>query len=342
MYQVIVEDADNEPVTPLPVCSIDWTIICLYIVWISAIWYLLSPPIPPPPLTLQQRADVYAGGRWVYNASLTAPYINDMEQYRCADGDRLRYQWQPGRPFDGRAFLAALNNRSMLFVGDSMIGQGYVSLLHLLHGPRLRYTMENYVHAVDPDVKIEYIRDDYLYLPSVPHVNVPLPKSLRQYPWEHRIGDILILNRGAHYQSDQVVVSDLTNLFDHLWKTYPNITIIYQSSTPGHTDQSPVAYRPDEFDYRIVHKSKHPDWHWEEIYEQNAVVRRVFLESYARSPHGATQKAVFMNITAGSSLRKDDHSDNIHYCLPGSIDQLWNGMLFNIVLDMYKGEHHSS
>ena len=288
----------------------------------------------------------------------------------------IKYRWTPHtndlvyRDFplgDARHFCTMLNQRPLLFIGDSLTHELALSTYQQL-GAQLTPTKVLFAHVSDPYLchrtlglpksagrpmgpVIEFHRSDNLHAPSRVPVSTegydkidPLYGALNDDQWMDYLQEdtILVINRGAHWQPDAVVRRELNDTLTYLFAHFSRLTVILWSSVSGHAHPDDHSgARPltrQEFDAMSSDEVHHlpagkpPQWGWPRVYRQNAVARQVLLEAAAVSPHRHTQNAVFMNVN-GTSLRLDGHRDYIHYCLPGPPDD-WSRMLYNILADL--------
>ncbi|KAM3395783.1 protein trichome birefringence-like 43 [Capsicum galapagoense] len=118
---------------------------------------LRPPAVAPkkPPKNLAGKCDFY-DGKWVvdykypvYNAK-DCPFL--LQQFDCVGNRRpdrayLKYRWQPTKcnlaRWDGKEFVRRIENKEVLFVGDSLSLNQWQSLACMLHSafPRLNYTV---------------------------------------------------------------------------------------------------------------------------------------------------------------------------------------------------------
>ena len=278
----------------------------------------------------------------------------------------------PSNPVE---FCRALNNRPLLMVGDSHTGQMYLSLFKLVnatyHTPTmLTYPSDPYfchrtlgltipptsptpsstsstVPHTDADADVgpllSYVRHDYATLND--QLYDATPSSTIHHQYEHPFipylynHSILIINRGLHYKSNDIVLKQLNETITFILNKYSNIIIIYRSSVGGHYHWNTLAairpYTYTEYLSRhndLIHKppDEHMEWGWHLLYKQNELIKNLLIERLRTSKYSRTQHVIYMNIHNMTSLRIDGHSDYVHYCLPGPIDT-WNIMLYNIL-----------
>ncbi len=134
----------------------------------------------------------------------------------------------------------------MLIVGDSINQQIYWTLLNNLNkevedrGSRAQPHEE--IAEVCSDVlpggegfKLGFVRNDRLSL-ILPGVFTATPE-FHEFPWVHYLKQweiqILVLNRGAHYEPDEVYTQALRDAFSLLQAQYPHLLVVYRDTPPG-------------------------------------------------------------------------------------------------------------
>jgi hypothetical protein len=148
------------------------------------------------------------------------------------------------------------------------------------------------------------------------YLNLPAC-SFHEFPWFQEASryDILILNRGAHYEDDSKYLYALSQLWI-LFVNSPKL-IFFRSTPHGH-----VGCENHETPGEMTNRTDMP-WHWAQFEGQNALARPV-VEG---------QGMVFLDFAALSKDRRDQHRgawDCLHYCAPGPVD-FWLS-LFNTAL----------
>jgi hypothetical protein len=117
--------------------------------------------------------------------------------------------------------------------------------------------------------------------------------------------DILILNRGAHYENDTAYLHAVSQL----WRLFVNSPkLVFFRSTPhGH-----VGCEKHETPGEVANITDMP-WHWGSFENQNMLVKPV-IEG---------QGMVYLDVAALTRFRSDQHRgawDCLHYCAPGPVD----------------------
>jgi hypothetical protein len=141
---------------------------------------------------------------------------------------------------------------------------------------------------------------------------VTRPCSFYEYPWAPDAAeyDVLILNRGAHYEDDTAYLHALSQL----WRlTHSSPKLVFFRNTPhGHVECDKYE-TPGE----ASHTGEMP-YHWGDFHRQNMLAKAV-IEG---------QGMVYLDVAALTRLRRDQHrgwaptnaGDCLHYCAPGPVD----------------------
>lgn len=152
-------------------------------------------------------------------------------------------------------------------------------------------------------------------------------------PWSEYAGlveaDVVILNRGPHYTSDELYTQGVNMALHFLRLNFPNKLILYRSSPPGHhncsTTSQPLAHRQNAADLQRFFQG----YHWDAFAGQNEIAKRL----------AAQYGVAFMDVVPMMELRADGHRswmepsdrDCLHYCTPGPIDVMVE-VLYNMLL----------
>ncbi len=130
---------------------------------------------------------------------------------------------------------------------------------------------------------------------------------------------LLILNRGAHYVEDDILLRELRETFTFL-KQFPHVSTIFRGTTIGHSDFSekrlsePLSSASDaDVSERYFNTTK-VKVNWNMFQKQNILVKTLIDDSFP--------EIVFMDVYASTARRADLHTveDGLHYCIPGPID----------------------
>jgi len=234
-----------------------------------------------------------------------------------------------------------LNNHRILFYGDSLTGEFFHSTESAIINSTMKFCglrdrLFNSSHqskkmSVPVDGSIHHITYQELVIQDsnnsmgVCGSNISITLLYDEYRLHKSFldkyqFDLLIYNRGAHYVSDDILLYELNNTLSFLQHHYPDISIIYRSTSPGHVNFQDLRYsRPLSSKHQYVSTSVH---NWDQFEHQNELTR-LFLNLYYRN-------IIYLDIYPSTMLRGDGHNtiDGLHYCIPGPIDQ-WVVFLYN-------------
>jgi hypothetical protein len=289
-------------------------------------------------------------GKWVYHGKVSSVthkscsvtrYSQDACEALTANNsgafhNHYHFHWQvdenacshPFHRWSEDKICSLLANETVMFVGDSIQEQFYMTLL----ASTWKY---NYLENCDPSpiksiycggpggfqFKSTFIRNDYLTLITSRNNDnenawIPLIKELGT--------TMIILNRGAHFRRDDELLASLRETLKYLHSNHPNVKVLYRSTAPGH-----MNYTGDFFDSPPLSRYEidiGQDLHnYGDFYRQNNLTRRLLKSEF--------QDVIFFDVYGSTSLRADAHADALHYCLPGPIDN-WVRYLYNILLLM--------
>ncbi|CAI5494697.1 unnamed protein product [Closterium sp. Naga37s-1] len=207
----------------------------------------------------------------------------------ATNGSRCGAPWDQ---FSPEEFCEIMDKKTMLIVGDS---------LNLLLADAIRF-----------NVRLDV--NDFL-----------LDKSFDE-SWMDEIAaqnvSMVVMNRGAHYISDDRFERQLQSTLLALRQAHPELLIIARNTPAGHPGcwlhRKPLSQKLLEL--------PHDDWHWDGFAAQNGIVRRL-VEGVG---------GVYMDVNASTVWRPDGHVgrwDCLHYCHPGPVDT-WVQLLFNLLLGL--------
>jgi len=327
-------------------------------------------------------SDPCLAGGW-YEATASPPrYANDVASmiqhdplgkefhgsYNCDSRSQIRqeYAWRlptpnacygssdPGRPFSAVSYCDALSNQTILYVGDSTQAMMYFSLYSMAraesgeqqplngtdesHHKGYRVGKQSWSATLcDGRVTANYVRDDYLHL--------------NRY-WHAATADVLVLNRGIHVVSDQVLEHDMLVMaqkLSQLLERRPTLRLVWRNTMPGHYNCSANSslleerYEPPVFGPNSTATQTYSSYGWHNVAPQNAIVKRVFDSVPSLRP------LLYLDVHELSNRRADRHHwkrhqlhggtvvDCLHYCAPGPVDD-WNALLATTLLRRKRGE----
>jgi hypothetical protein len=144
---------------------------------------------------------------------------------------------------------------------------------------------------------------------------------------------VLVMNRGAHYASDDIVLAQLNSTLRLLRSRFPESPIIWRATIPG-THLCERYFEPfssmDLLPPREMWPTLGWPWNWGLFDRQNALVRQLIEK---------IPGAYYLDVVNASMLRPESHVDSaglggdfdcLHYCLPGPPD-LWTVALLELL-----------
>lgn len=250
--------------------------------------------------------------------------------------------------YDREKFCQLLSNHTVFLMGDSLTEEYYMSVVSSLlktDNECMGSTAYMKSHTAVPGPthfevldtgkfscghsKVVNIRHDYFVVSEpgqhYPHT-WPLGEQLWGAGWQHVLSplktDLLVVNRGAHFVEDHIVLDDLNKTLTYLTKTYgDSLSIIFRSTPPGHSDFEEKRYAAP---LKNKAEARMELYNWNKFEHQNHAVREFLHEHFER--------VIYMDVYPSTVLRADGHAteEGLHYCLPGPIDQ-WTVFLYNIL-----------
>ncbi|XWS69718.1 hypothetical protein CRYUN_Cryun04dG0203100 [Craigia yunnanensis] len=337
---------------------------------------LVNILFPPKPRKLETECDIFEG-RWVFDVHhyplytpQTCPFIS--KQFDCQnngrpDNDYMKYRWKPNScnlpRFYGKNFLKRFEGKRIMFVGDSVGHNQWLSLICMLHSavPQPKYVFQtkaglSTVTFLDYNVSVMFSRNDFLVDINVGDKNERILKL-------DSIG-----NGGAVWKDVDVLVFNTWN--EWLQTGKKQSWDVIQEASGRHKNMDPlVAYEKalntwakwvnstvDTMKTKIFFQGVSPDHfnsrYWADPNAKNCKrqTRPVPGHKYPGGPHPAeavvekelgriSESVHLLNVTALSQLRKDGHPsiyggknvDCTHWCLPG-VPDAWNELLYASLL----------
>ncbi|CAG8546984.1 1637_t:CDS:2 [Funneliformis caledonium] len=246
----------------------------------------------------------------------------------------VKYIWKPSPQcplpnFTREDFCSLITGLKFLLVGDALSFQLHELLLDYFHdGPVQCYGQisckEHVLCRPSPPFedfsnltsKMKYIRNDILsnrkviLLPEDHGImelrNLELPWSPFSYHY-----NVVILNKGHHYQSDKIFRLTLINAIIKIRKNRPDTLIIFKSTTLGHQNCDDPDLKPLATNYNI-NELKNLPYHWDEIHKQNMIAKEI-VEAAG---------GVYWNLEHIMESRVDGHiggRDCLRWCIPDRI-----------------------
>ncbi|CAG8557936.1 4354_t:CDS:1 [Acaulospora morrowiae] len=254
--------------------------------------------------------------------------------------ESIKYVWKtpaecPMPKFNVKQACSIFSGKWFLLVGDTLHFQLHELLLDYFSDESVQCygeisCREHVLCKVDPNdpahnakvSKMRFTRNDIISLT----MNAKYAGGNVELPWTahaHHF-NVLIMNRGHHWQDDVTFRRGLINVMNYLRKKFSNTLIIYKATTLGHlncqTAERPLSSRPNATEMESL------PYHWSEIHRQNLIAREIV----------ETAGGVFLDLESVMMTRVDDHiggRDCLRWCIPGPTD-VWLDFLFHIMKEL--------
>jgi len=294
-------------------------------------------------LAIKNIVDCWAkNGTWVFNNKTIVDRIEDYRAchrfinygpknpcFMILDFNSLKYDWLTTCPYAFRQFRADEFCATfdgvpgdLIIVGDSVNKQLHTSLKEsfLLSSGNTcddwtdidRYRCPN-----NSTLRVLFFRNDLI---SLLEANESFTKHAYETVWIHNLANVslLILNRGAHFETDDKLMSDVNQTIYYVRTVHPNVSIIWRNTPPGVDVRAFVFTAPFTSPPPVQHR-----FHWEEFSRQNELVRQLLDTHYP--------EVIYLDVFSPSVLRSDAHYDELHYCIPGPLS-VWVDLIFNTLV----------
>ncbi|KAJ1461522.1 P-loop containing nucleoside triphosphate hydrolase protein [Pelagophyceae sp. CCMP2097] len=306
-------------------------------------------PLREPPYALDEISylgPAWAAGKFFWGGECTASTAYEFES-SC----------KPQEPYPAAgawrsaaaAFCAAFDGSRVLFVGDSLNGQMFTSMVHLL-GAHKGVQNEDGLRCADVDdagpheialradvcarfggnVSVQFLRNEFLTVDAAANqaqreLYAPaFPKALCLWGYEAARADVVVLNRGVHFIPSPTFDAQLEKALDELKSLRARAGrsmrgVVYRSThaiTCSAGDDAPAA---TPFEPPSTHD-------WDAMAAQNAIAERLVL----------ARGAQYLDVYSMSALRPGGRKDCVHLCLPGHMDD-WNFELFRLATRAFAG-----
>ncbi|KAH9321701.1 hypothetical protein KI387_016340, partial [Taxus chinensis] len=170
--------------------------------------------------------------------------------------------------------------------------------------------------------KVGFVRNDRIS--TISNMSSDTFNNFLEWPWFHLLKEwdirLLFLNRGAHFEEDEIYAQSLRQTFSVLHSLHPDLLVVFRNTPPGHVNCTSYS-RP--ISHRQVMKKGEDKFHWSEFRRQNALAKKI-VEEY---------EYIYMDVDGMLSRRPDghiNHKDCLHYCIPGPLDSLVE-LFYNIL-----------
>lgn len=277
-------------------------------------------------------------GSWVPVQMKRPPYVSKTLHLRCYPLESYKtgiwntYKWQPSSSsckfgeWSSEDFCSLMKLATVLIIGDSLSWEHFSSLGQLL-GLRIHQSSQftanetNFVKlGCKQRTRLAFRRDDILS-----HVGEAIEETFPQ---------VVVINRGAHYQNDTKLLAGLRNTTAALkaWQEKCKTTgvkchLFWRTSVPGHplcAEKNFTAPNNNlaEMEAWIANRSNYNNhtinYHWYDYQHQNNLILETLRQDLGPDAFEVID-AYYLNI-----LRPDEHrahqGDCLHNCYPGKMD----------------------
>lgn len=305
----------------------------------------------------QSRLDcIHQNGHWKFNSSLSPPELSCETAFSRGGGGLCnqtltnipgyRYYWDAPTcdhisPFSFKSLCHIMNGRSILLVGDSLTTEFSINLLNTISNyaksdgciiKKIR-SYDDVKHDIPcskyapntKDFSIIAVRSDRLNL----NENISIKgREFIEYSWvkylkmdRNKLISLIVLNRGAHYENNELLLSAVKRAFDYITNSHPNALIVWRNSKAGFMDymehfyDTPLTSAPPPLD---------DPYNYTLILSQNMLMRDFIRDKFQE------WNILYWDIYNMTSVRRDTHRDPMHPCQIG-VMETWVLMFYNII-----------
>ena len=277
-------------------------------------------------------------GVWRKVTILQAPYIPPNHRKLLCDRSQIKrqeegnyesWEWKPQDDschfvrWDRDQFCTLMRQQKILFLGDSLSQEASFSFGELMglrisvsrNGlPRGGYPKYNLAGACNGTVEANFHRADFIK-PKI------VAKELQE-----RFPDVAVLNRGAHFESDSMLLQDMNETIGHIGAWQSRCTeagkrclLVWRTTVPGHpgcqNETQPVTNR-SAMEHLIDTDPRSIAYNWPLFRHQNKLIEDALSNSNIEFE---MLDAYHLNV-----LRPDGHriafDDCLHSCLNSNLD----------------------
>jgi hypothetical protein len=167
------------------------------------------------------------------------------------------------------------------FVGDSISQQQFFSLVSAFHVPTSRLSGSCYqgdsAFGKVNSIPFYFSRNDALDLTT----STAVLRGLECWTSQLVAGPyrLVVLNRGAHYVNDDLLIAQLNETFTWLHAFVPHAVLVWRTTVPGALSCS--NYNTERV-YANLSATTRAKYHWNDFQRQNQLVRNLFRQRFPR------------------------------------------------------------
>ena len=247
------------------------------------------------------------------------------------DGEGWKYSWTATREscygeiqqYSTEDLCTYMNGESLMIVGDSLSNEFVISLMNqiYLENPLETCKMCSYncnntyiipCNGKAPDFKIFHYRNDRVSLKT--EDSFDRHYNFYERPWITELKTdkikLAVFNRGAHFESNELLLEGVATTMNYLAKNYPDLLVIWRNTPHGHLNSTLFVDGPPE---------KNPPellggpYHWSQFHAENVALRNYFTNN-------PQLNVIYLDVYNSTVQRRDSHVDGLHYCIPGPTD----------------------
>jgi hypothetical protein len=274
-------------------------------------------------------------GEWIPVQHDKLPYLSkQIERKQCYSSmvsPWNTYEWQPSADcflgdFSAKDFCRLAFNQTIALLGDSLTMEHFSALVHTLGV--VTFDEESTFQQGGPK------SFDFEVCGGRTRLYFRRSNWLREFETTlHEVEpDILIMNRGSWYSTDEKLVGRIEQSIGLLESWKRPLHLIWRTTVPGHPECNRFhepATNLQLMEHHVTNMSLYTEqmlrWHWYDFQHQNRLVVESFSES---SLDWDLLDAYSLNV-----LRPDEHLDGdcLHNCQPGSKTLVLNRILLHLM-----------
>ena len=321
-------ESNDAPLLPLPSPHPSATLAARLACWTDA-------SAAPSGAWFEANSHNSSCGSWVVAPPLydtSTNYYGEVA-FRTVPAPTSGWRWQsagwcaaePTRPFSRADACALLSGHELLVVGDSLNEEIFGSLINFLSATQSEFAqpyarrMPNAATTCLGALSLNFVRNDRLSLVDEAHIG-----DFYEFPWIQHVqragsradagnATLVLLNRGAHYENDTIVLAAIEAAINFVVATAPEARILWRTTPHGHPeprDFNAQPLRPGDDLSADALKALPFDWG---LFPAQSV--RIVELIRRRFP-----RVTVLDVGPLLALRPDSHNDGLHYGIPGPLD----------------------